>query len=151
VSAVAHIIEHMIETLAQASEAGEVEDLTASDLLALARDRKAAEDQAAAELLEVAARWADLHPPESIHHAAAFTVPGCDHEEPVAGPGCPLVAEFCIAELGAVLGEEARRPRPRAAPPSPQVVGAGPRRSGAGLAGTDRRGGHHPHLPDLDG
>jgi hypothetical protein len=94
----------MIETLAQAPEAGEVDDLTASDLLVLARDRKAAEDQAAAELLEVAARWADLHPPESIHHAAAFTVSGCDHEEPVAGPGCPLVAEFCIAELGAVLG-----------------------------------------------
>ncbi len=80
------------------------EDLSATDLLALARDRKAAEDQAAAELLEVAARWADLHPPESIHTAAAFSVPGCEHEEPIAGEGCPLVAEFCIAELGAVLG-----------------------------------------------
>ena len=51
-------------------------DLTASDLLALARDRKAAEDRAAADLLDLAARWADLHPPESIHAAAAFTVPG---------------------------------------------------------------------------
>ena len=79
-------------------------DLDASWLLALARDRKATEDRAAAELLEIAARWADLHPPESIHSAAAFTVPGSDHEEPLAGDGCPLVAEFCIAELGAVLG-----------------------------------------------
>ena len=52
----------------------------------------------------LAARWADLHPPESIHYAAAFTVPGCDHEEPIAGEGAPLVAEFCIAELGTVLG-----------------------------------------------
>ena len=93
----------MIETLERVGERVE-DDLSASDLLALARDRKAAEDQAAAELLEVAARWADLHPPESIHTAAAFTVPGCEHEEPIAGPGCPLVAEFCIAELGAVLG-----------------------------------------------
>ncbi len=93
----------MIETLEQVGERVE-DDLSASALLALARDRKAAEDQAAAELLEVAARWADLHPPESIHTAAAFTVPGCEHEEPIAGPGCPLVAEFCIAELGAVLG-----------------------------------------------
>ena len=93
----------MIEALRQDKEGGEVEDLTASDLLALARDRKAAEDQAAAELLEIAARWADLHPPESIHAAAAFTVPGCEHEEPIAGHGCPLVAEFCIAELGTVL------------------------------------------------
>jgi hypothetical protein len=84
--------------------AGEVEDLTAAELLALARDRKAAEDQAAADLLEVAARWADLHPPESIHDAAAFTVPGCEHEEPIAGEGAPLVAEFCVAELGTVLG-----------------------------------------------
>ncbi len=93
----------MIEALEQVKErVGD--DLSASALLALARDRKAAEDQAAAELLEVAARWADLHPPESIHTAAAFTVPGCEHEEPIAGPGCPLVAEFCIAELGAVLG-----------------------------------------------
>jgi hypothetical protein len=93
----------MIETLAGPG-AGEVEDLTASDLLALARGSKTAEDRAAAELLEVAARWADLHPPESIHSAASFAVPGCEHEEPIAGPGTPLVAEFCVAELGTVLG-----------------------------------------------
>ena len=33
-----------------------------------------------------------------------FTVPGCEHEEPIAGEGAPLVAEFCLAELGTVLG-----------------------------------------------
>src|SRR5687768_12982251 len=93
----------MIEALA-GPRAGEVDDLTAGDLLALARDRKAAEDRAAAGLLVVAARWADLHPPESIHDAAAFTVPGCEHEERIAGEGAPLVAEFCLAELGTVLG-----------------------------------------------
>jgi hypothetical protein len=87
-----------------ASGAGEVEDLTASALLALARDRKAAEERAAADLLALAAQWADLHPPESIHDAAAFTVPGCEHEEPIAGQGAPLVAEFCVAELGTTLG-----------------------------------------------
>jgi hypothetical protein len=48
--------------------------------------------------------WADLHPPESIHDAAAFTVPGCEHEEPIAGEGASLVAEFCVAELGTTLG-----------------------------------------------
>ena len=98
------IIEHMIE----ASEAGlreaVVDDLSAAALLALARDRKVAEDRAAADLLVVAARWADLHPPESIHLAATFTVAGTEHEEPIAGDGCPMVAEFCVAELGAVLG-----------------------------------------------
>jgi hypothetical protein len=93
----------MIETLAGPG-AGGVDDLTAGDLLALARERKTAEEQAAADLLDVAARWADLHPPESIHDAASFTVPGCEHEEPIAGEGAPLVAEFCVAELGGVLG-----------------------------------------------
>ncbi|MFC7727364.1 hypothetical protein ACFQW6_19810, partial [Nocardioides sp. GCM10028917] len=92
----------MIETLA-GPRAGEVDDLTARELLALARDRKAAEDRAAADLLVVAARWADLHPPESIHSAATFAVPGCEHEAPIAGVGAPLVAEFCLAELGTVL------------------------------------------------
>ena len=95
----------MVEALA-ASGAGGVEDLTARDLLALARDRKAAEDRAAADLLVVAARWADLHPPESIHDAASFSMTSCgrEHEEPIAGEGAPLVAEFCFAELGGVLG-----------------------------------------------
>ena len=97
-------IEHMIERQAMAPEAEVHDDLTASELLALARDRKTAEDRAAADLLELAARWADLHPPESIHSAAVFTVAGCEHEEPIAGEGCPSVAEFCVAELGAVLG-----------------------------------------------
>ncbi|HEU4338368.1 MAG TPA: DUF222 domain-containing protein, partial [Nocardioides sp.] len=92
----------MSETLT--AEAGAVEDLTATDLLRFAKDQKAAEDRAAAQLLVTAARWADLHPPESIHDAAAFTVPGSEHEEPIAGEGAPLVAEFCLAELGGVLG-----------------------------------------------
>jgi len=93
----------MIEVLEVEPEAG-ADALGPAALLASIRSRKAAEDQAAAEVLDLAARWADLHPPESIHHAAAFTVPGCEHEEPIAGPGTPLVAEFCVAELGTTLG-----------------------------------------------
>ncbi|MCY4727452.1 DUF222 domain-containing protein [Nocardioides sp. STR2] len=93
----------MIETLAGPG-AGGVEDLTASDLLRAIRSRRAEEERAAADQLVLAARWADLHPPESIHSAAAFTVPGSEHEEPIAGEGAPLVAEFCLAELGGVLG-----------------------------------------------
>ncbi|WP_210439779.1 HNH endonuclease signature motif containing protein [Nocardioides xinjiangensis] len=93
----------MIEQSA-ASEAVEVEDLTAAELLSAAREARVAENAAAARQLDLATRWADLHPPESIHAAATFTVPSCEHEEPIAGDGCPLVAEFCIAELGAVLG-----------------------------------------------
>ncbi|WP_439938167.1 DUF222 domain-containing protein [Nocardia sp. N13] len=80
------------------------DDLSASGLLASIRAERDAENTAAARQLELAARWADLHPPESIHSAAAFTIPGSEHEEPIAGQGCPLVAEFCVAELGAELG-----------------------------------------------
>ena len=42
---------------------------------------------------------ARVDPPRCRVHRA-----GVEHEEPIAGPGCPLVAEFCIAELGTVLG-----------------------------------------------
>ena len=93
----------MIETLETGPEAG-ADALGPAALLASIRSRKAVEDQAAADVLELAARWADLHPPESIHSAATFTVAGCEHEEPIAGTGTPLVAEFCVAELGTVLG-----------------------------------------------
>jgi 5-methylcytosine-specific restriction endonuclease McrA len=93
----------MIETLAGPG-ATEVEDLAAGAVLSAIRAQRVDEERAAAAQLVLAAKWADLHPPESIHDAAAFTVPGCEHEEPIAGEGAPLVAEFCLAELGTVLG-----------------------------------------------
>ena len=85
-------------------EAGGVEDLTPAELLATIKASRETENAEAARQLVLAAAWADLHPPESIHDAAAFTVPGCEHEEPIAGDGAPLVAEFCVAELGTTLG-----------------------------------------------
>jgi hypothetical protein len=93
----------MIEMLEAGAEAG-ADALGPAALLASIRSRKAVEDRAAADVLDLAARWADLHPPESIHTAATFAVAGCEHEEPIGGPGTPLVAEFCVAELGTVLG-----------------------------------------------
>ena len=80
------------------------DDLSAREVLDLARAQQRAEDAAAARKLEAAARWADLHPPASIHGAASYALAGIEHEEAIAGPGCPSVAEFCIAELGTVLG-----------------------------------------------
>jgi hypothetical protein len=65
---------------------------SAAQLLAAAKDRRRVADAAEAELLELACAWADAHPPESIHDAAAFQVPGTDHEEQISGQGCPLVA-----------------------------------------------------------
>ncbi len=94
----------MSETLTAPGKVEVDDDLIATALLATIRSARATEHAAAARQLDLAARWADLHPPESIHDAAAFTVSGSEHEEPIAGEGCPLVAEFCIPELGGVLG-----------------------------------------------
>ncbi|QSR31657.1 hypothetical protein CFI00_14330 [Nocardioides sp. S5] len=93
----------MIEVLEAGAEAG-ADALGPAALLASIKTSRSIENTEAARQLDLAARWADLHPPESIHCAATFTVPGCEHEEPIAGPGTPLVAEFCVAELGTVLG-----------------------------------------------
>ncbi|CAB4961931.1 unannotated protein [freshwater metagenome] len=93
----------MIETLEAGAEAG-ADALGPAALLASIKASRSIENTEAARQLDLAARWADLHPPESIHTAASFTVAGCEHEEPIAGPGTPLVAEFCVAELGTVLG-----------------------------------------------
>jgi len=73
---------------------------TAAGVLAFARDRRAAADAAEADLLRAACAWADLHPAESIGDAVRFG----DTPVPVAGPGAPLVAEFCVAEFAAAVG-----------------------------------------------
>src|SRR6476619_5439969 len=73
---------------------------TAGAVLAFARDRRAAADAAEADLLGAACAWADLHPAESIGDAVRFG----DTPVPVAGPGAPLVAEFCVAEFAAAVG-----------------------------------------------
>src|SRR3954447_14537994 len=73
---------------------------TAAGVLAFARDRRAAADAAEADLLRAACAWAALHPAESITDAVRFG----DTPVPVAGPGAPLVAEFCVAEFAAAVG-----------------------------------------------
>src|SRR3954451_1125581 len=73
---------------------------TTAGVLAFARDRRAAADAAEADLLSAACAWADLHPAESITDAVRFG----DTPVPVAGPGAPLVAEFCVAEFAAAVG-----------------------------------------------
>ena len=78
--------------------------LSDRELLVGVREWKQREDEAAAAQLVLAAAWADRHPPESIIDSACFTAPGSEHEEPIAGEGCPSVAEFSVAEFGAVLG-----------------------------------------------
>ncbi len=77
---------------------------TASAVLGFARDRRAVADRAEADVLYAAVTWAEQHPPESIDEAATWVCGGGDTGLPLAGPGAPLVAEFCIAEFAAALG-----------------------------------------------
>jgi hypothetical protein len=71
-------------------------------VLAAVRADKAAASAAEVRLFEGAAQWAAMHPVESLGVAA--TVEGSEGELAIAGPGAPLVAEFCVAELAAALG-----------------------------------------------
>ena len=84
-------IEHMIETLAGPGDGG-VDDLTAAELLRAIRDRRVDEDRAAADQLVLAAQWADLHPPESIHDAASFSMTSCGRQHELVGRRTVLVS-----------------------------------------------------------
>lgn len=77
--------------------------LDASTALACAVERRRAADRAEAELLGIAAHWADLHPVLS-GDPDGFRVPGMEKLVSLAGPGTPEVAEFAPAELGSALG-----------------------------------------------
>ncbi len=66
-------------------------------------DRRRTADVAEAELLAIAAHWADLHAVLD-GDPDGFRVPGMEALVPLAGPGAPEVAEFAPAELGAALG-----------------------------------------------
>ncbi len=83
-----------------------VEELDdARSVLVFARSRRVEADAAEADILAAAATWAEQHPAESIATAATVRAGG-GHETgiPLAGPGAPLVAEFCIPELALALG-----------------------------------------------
>ena len=74
-------------------------------MLLAARARRRAAEFAEAELLSLAVQWVVMHPPESLHPEATHTLRGFGQTDlPVAGPGAPSVAEFCVAEFGAALG-----------------------------------------------
>lgn len=104
-SVVIYSVSDMNPTQRQATAvADSTDEMSAREVLDLARSQQVAENTAAARKLQAAAMRADLHPPESLHDAASYTLAGIEHEEAIAGQGCPSVAEFCIAELGTVLG-----------------------------------------------
>ncbi len=79
---------------------------TAAGVLAVARSRRRAADEAEAELLQAAVDWAAMHSTDSIDDAAAIWHPSCgEHGVPIAGEGAPLIAEFSVAEFAAAVGQ----------------------------------------------
>ncbi|MGZ4476696.1 MAG: DUF222 domain-containing protein [Nocardioides sp.] len=85
-------------------------DLDPAAALSTAVARRRAADAAEAELLAIAAHWADLHavlPGADVAAAglgAQLRIGGVERLVPLAGEGTPEVAEFAPAELGAALG-----------------------------------------------
>ena len=72
-------------------------------VLAALHDRHQVVSHAEIDKLQLAVQWAIMHPVESLDHGAA-TVEGTEGELAIAGPGAPLVAEFCVADLALALG-----------------------------------------------
>ena len=77
----------------------------ASAVLAGVRRARAAENAAAAEVLQHAVAWAALHEVTEVEDAATWHAGrGQDTGIPIAGEGAPLVSEFAVAELATALG-----------------------------------------------
>lgn len=83
---------------------GDVTLLDAAAALAAAAELRAIADRAEARLLEVAAHFADLHPLPAGQRPDSVILPGMEDTVVCGGDGCPSVAEFAPAELGAALG-----------------------------------------------
>ena len=75
---------------------------TRGGVLAAARAARQAEVAAAADQLRWATEWAAMHSVDSLYDAAGEVFG--ETVVPIAGPGAPLVGEFCVAELAAALG-----------------------------------------------
>ncbi len=75
--------------------------LDAAGTLAAAEQAARVGECAQVRELEVAAQWADLH---AVLRRPGPVLPGCERLVGCGGAGTPEVAEFCCAELGAVLG-----------------------------------------------
>jgi Domain of unknown function (DUF222) len=75
---------------------------TPSSTLTAIRDAAAVRDEAEVEIVQRVADWAEGHAVVDPDEAASGD--GREHLVPLAGEGCPMVAEFAIAELATALG-----------------------------------------------
>ncbi|GAA1643781.1 hypothetical protein GCM10009744_37700 [Kribbella alba] len=83
--------------------AGDVTELGAAETLAATRDWYALQGESEIRVLQLALRYADLHPsPARVPDDQRL--PGGERGVVYGGAGCPAVAEFAVAEFAAVLG-----------------------------------------------
>ncbi len=68
------------------------------------RDRRAAIADHEIGLVREIAEWAAEHVVDDEANAATLTERGLDTGLPVAGPGAPLISDFAVMELSALLG-----------------------------------------------
>ncbi|HEY0951573.1 HNH endonuclease signature motif containing protein [Nocardioides sp.] len=71
-------------------------------LLAALETTQAELDRQEIAKFRLAADWAAAHPVDDLDDAA--TVEGTEGELAIAGPGAPLVAEFCVADFALAIG-----------------------------------------------
>ena len=78
---------------------------SAAAVLADVRSARAAADAEEARILKLAVDWAAMHSTDSLADSAMTWDAGFGQSDiPVAGPGAPLVAEFCVPEFAAAVG-----------------------------------------------
>ena len=141
----------LFDLTAPAAEAGEPVAVSRSEeLLAEIRDRRAVIAEQEIATLRAIAEWAGEHVVADEADAATITERGLDTGLPVAGPGAPLISDFAVMELSALLGRSLDSGRNyvgqvvELAHRLPQTLGPGPGRAGAGVESTADRRLHPP-------
>src|SRR5688572_3237438 len=95
----------LFDLTASAAEAGGHAAVSRSDelLASIQQRRSVITDQEIATIREVA-QWAGEHTVDDEADAATLTERGLDTGLPLAGPGAPLISDFAVMELSALLG-----------------------------------------------
>src|SRR3979409_406637 len=90
---------------------GDLTELDTGTLLSVGAEFRALEDRAAVRQLEVALAFADRYPDPRADADTGYGAgygeeapPGAEQGRVYGGAGCPVVAEFAVAELAAVFG-----------------------------------------------
>src|SRR5215203_2478664 len=94
----------LFDLTAPAAEAGEHTVSRSDELLAEIRDRRAMVVEQEIATVRAIADWAGQHVVVDEADAATLIERGLDTGLPLAGPGAPLISDFAVVELSALLG-----------------------------------------------